>query len=86
MGSHTERAGARLRSVVTVLRGSVETGPGLLAPRMRQHADVYTRLTGTVLYPGSLNVLRGALPERDLHFACCPPQQSSSLIPSCSNL
>jgi CTP-dependent riboflavin kinase len=24
---------------------------------MRQHADVYTRLAGTPLYPGSLNVL-----------------------------
>jgi len=24
---------------------------------MRQHADAYTRLAGTVLYPGSLNVL-----------------------------
>ena len=24
---------------------------------MRQHLDVYTRLAGTVLYPGSLNVL-----------------------------
>jgi riboflavin kinase, archaea type len=40
-----------------MLHGSVQSGQGLLAPRMRQHADVYTRLAGTVLYPGSLNVL-----------------------------
>ncbi len=43
--------------MATVLRGAVQTGQGLLAPRMRQRADVYTRLAGTALYPGSLNVL-----------------------------
>ena len=42
---------------MTVLRGSVQSGQGLLAPRMRKHMDVYTRLVGSVLYPGSLNVL-----------------------------
>ena len=43
--------------MVTVLHGSVQSGQGLLGPRMRQHLDVYTRLAGTLLYPGSLNVL-----------------------------
>ena len=45
------------RPMATVLRGSVQSGEGLLAERMRQHADVWTRFAGTTLYPGSLNVL-----------------------------
>lgn len=43
--------------MAVVLGGCVQFGHGLLAARMRQHADVYTRLAGTNLYPGSLNVL-----------------------------
>jgi CTP-dependent riboflavin kinase len=41
----------------TVLRGTVQSGEGLLAERMRVHADAWTRLVGTTLYAGSLNVL-----------------------------
>ena len=52
------RAGSReTRSMATMVWGTVETGQGLLADRMRPHADSYTRITGTTLYPGSLNVL-----------------------------
>jgi len=43
--------------MATVLHGSVQAGQGLLAQRMRPHADIYTRVTGMTLYPGSLNVL-----------------------------
>jgi CTP-dependent riboflavin kinase len=43
--------------VETELRGLVQSGNGLLASRMGHHIDGYTRLAGTVLYPGSLNVL-----------------------------
>jgi riboflavin kinase, archaea type len=43
--------------MATVLRGSVQPGQGLLARRMCEHAEAYTRVAGTTLYPGSLNVL-----------------------------
>lgn len=43
--------------VAILLRGSVQSGQGLLAPRMQPHADVFTRVAGMTLYPGSLNVL-----------------------------
>ena len=46
--------------MATVLWGCVQSGQGLLADRMRPHADAYTRVTGTALYPGSLNVLLDA--------------------------
>jgi len=60
-GSYSAIEVARDSPVLTVLRGSVQSGNGLLASRMRPHIDIYNRLAGTVLYPGSLNVLLDSL-------------------------
>jgi CTP-dependent riboflavin kinase len=56
-GSHVRAASRETRYMATMVWGTVQTGQGLLADRMRPHADAYTRITGTALYPGSLNVL-----------------------------
>jgi riboflavin kinase len=42
---------------MAVMRGRVASGKGDLAQWMRKYAAAYERLTGTRLYPGSLNIV-----------------------------
>lgn len=57
--------------VVPALRGTVISGRGDLAQWMENYRDLYERVTGVALFPGSLNVLldqEWVLPQRRLRI------------------